>query len=72
MTAPQESSLETILMELYSDFGITNDNLSIYTKDGKVKSMPTIQNLYDRILEVPGLQNVVEVLKAFITGTCKT
>lgn len=71
MTAPQESSLETILMELYSDFGITNDNLSIYTKDGKVKSMPTIQSLYDRILEVPGLQNVVEVLKAFITGTCK-
>lgn len=71
MTAPQESSLETILMELYGDFGITNDNLSIYTKDGKVKSMPTIQDLYDRILEVPGLQNVVEVLKAFITGTCK-
>lgn len=71
MTAPQESSLETILMELYSDFGITNDNLSIYTKDGKVKKMPIIQDLYDRIIGVPALENVVEVLKAFITGTCK-
>ena len=71
MTAPQESTLETILMELYGSYGITNDNLSIYTPDGKVKEMPTIQTLYDRICDIPTLKNVEDVLKAFVTGTCK-
>ena len=71
LTAPQESALETVLMGLYSDYGITNNNLSIYNEDGTIKTMPTIQELYDRVLNVPALHNVVDVLTVFITGTCK-
>lgn len=71
MTAPQESALETVLTELYGDYGITHDNLSIYDKMGQVKPMPIIQDLYDRCVEVSSLKNVVEVLKPFITGVCK-
>ena len=71
LTAPQESTLETVLTELYGEYGITDDNLSLYDENKCLKKMPIIQDLYDKCLKFPSLQNVNEVLQAFITGTCK-
>ena len=55
LSATQESELDSTLSELYSDFGITHDNLSLYDANGKIKTMPTIQDLYDRCKKNPKL-----------------
>lgn len=71
LTATQESELETVLTNLYKDYGITDDNLSLYDETGKIKPMPTIQELNDYCLNNENLKNVIAILKPFIDGNCK-
>lgn len=71
LTSTQESELETVLTELYMDFGITHDNLSLYNAQGNVKPMPILSDLNERCIDNVQLQNVVSILKPFITGNCK-
>ena len=73
LSATQESELDSTLSELYSDFGITHDNLSLYDANGKIKTMPTIQDLYDRCTKNPKLESIVSILYPFVSpqGNCR-
>lgn len=71
LKTPQLSLLESKLTELYKEYGITEDNKSLYDESGAIRPMPTIQELYDKILNVQGLEPVVSVLTPFIDGICK-
>jgi hypothetical protein len=71
LTATEESELESELTELYDDYGITHDNLSLYDDKGKIKPMPTLQDLFDRCIRKQSFTNIITILKPFINGNCK-
>ncbi len=74
MTITERSGLSKILTKLYEDFGITDDDRSIW-KDRKkriIKDMPTLEDLYNRINEYNlEMKSVREVLSQCIDGKCK-
>ena len=75
----QESAyLNKTLKSMYLDFGITEDNESIYldpnNPDKGLKEMPIMENLYQKILDTidsAGLKDkrLVTVIEQFITGS---
>lgn len=66
-----EFLLDDILVHLYEDFGINSDNSSIWDRSGKLKKMPVIEDLYDRIKDNQELKEVASSLKIFVSGSCK-
>lgn len=65
----QRSLLDTLLTGLYADYGITNDNESIFDQSGNLKIMPTLKTLYDKAMEKPeDFGYLKELLEAFIHG----
>lgn len=69
MTSTQKSQLNALLTSIYADYGITNDNDSIFDDNGHLKVMPTLQTLYDKAKEVPEcFQYVADVLEVFVSG----
>lgn len=69
----EETKLDVVLTKLYSDFGITENNDSIY-KDKKnkiVKQMPIISDLYQLLKKEPLLEKVTAAYEIFITGSWK-
>lgn len=68
----QRSLLDTLLTGIYADYGITNDNDSIFEPDGQLKIMPTLKTLYDKALEKPeNFGYIKDLLEAFIYGQYK-
>lgn len=72
MTIEEMDLLEGQLARLYSDFGITDDNSSIYDRNGKLKPMPILSDIYERIREIPELRNVTRALKKYVVGQCQS
>ena len=65
----ERSLLSKLITEVYSDYGITNDNNSIYDKDGSLKVMPTIKTLYDKASDQSETFGYVkEILEDFVNG----
>jgi len=64
------SRLNSIITEIYSRFGITDDNNSIYRdkKKGLLKEMPIIQDLYEALYREPDLEKAANVLLPFVEG----
>ena len=64
------STMSSVLTNLYAQFGITNDNDSIwedkYTR--KLKRMPVIADMYNAFMEVTLLENIGKILLEFISG----
>lgn len=74
MTDAEETLLSVTLTQLYSDFGITDDNESIWIDKEKrlLKEMPIIGDLYERCVADAVLRKRVAVaLRIFIDGPCK-
>ena len=68
----QRSQLDTLFTEMYSDYGITNDNNSIFDADGSLKIMPTLKTIYDKAMEKPELFGyLTELLNSFVKGQYK-
>ncbi len=67
----EKSRIDTTLTTLYSNFGITDDNSSIYDSNGKLKKVPIISDYVKLIDKVPELSRVREALDIFINGLCK-
>lgn len=72
MTIEEMDLLEVELTKLYNDFGITDDNSSIYDKSGRLKPMPILSDIYDRIKESYELNNVTRALKKYVVGQCQS
>ncbi len=71
MTMEEIDIAEVELANLYFDFGISADNSSIYDKDGALKPMPIIGDIYDRFAERPELARVNKAIKKYVTGQCQ-
>ena len=73
MNNTEETLLNTLLMHLYNDFGITEDNESIWKEKEKkiLKTMPIIGDMYQRVAEDERLERIKVILDPFINGTCQ-
>lgn len=67
------TKINLMLNQLYNDFGITDDNNSIYADKNtrKLKKVPIIQDFYDRIKNDKDLEGIKILLDVFIDGSCK-
>ena len=64
------STMSSVLTNLYGQFGITNNNSSIWEdrKSGKLKRMPVIADMYNAFMEVSILEDIGKILLEFISG----
>ena len=75
LTLAEKVQIETIALEMYSDFGITADNNSIYMEDGsgRLKTMPIMSDFYSRIGKSRELRpDITIILSQFITGAARS
>lgn len=74
LTLKDQTILETILMKMYEDFGITANNESIYENvtDEILKEMPIMQDFYERVCASNELNGDISViLSKFIDGAAR-
>ena len=71
LTSSEKNKLNALLMEVYGQFGINNDNNSIYDEDGNLKQMPTLSMLYYALLEDTELKRLATLLIPFVQGSCR-
>ncbi|MCL6478883.1 MAG: DUF87 domain-containing protein [Peptococcaceae bacterium] len=74
LTGHVKVRIQELIKELYSERGITEDPLSLYetsVKDGVIsvsgvrKEMPTLSDLYLKMVNVPGLEQAADLLKPY-------
>lgn len=70
MTEDESDLCEVTLNSLYTDFGYTSDNESIYMPDGTLRMAPVLGNIYDRFAEYPELARVNKALNKYVFGSC--
>ena len=73
MTDMEETQLNIVLTKLYAEFGITDDNDSIWIDQEArlLKVMPILGDLYEKCMEDEILRTRVAVaIRPFIDGTC--
>lgn len=71
MNIDERDIVEAELYEMYASFEITHDNDSIYEKDGTLKHMPVIGDIYDRLRNYPELRRITKALEKYVIGSCK-
>lgn len=74
MSLVQEQLLDDALVKTYNDFGITHDNRSLFRNDdsSKLREMPTLADLYDRIKDNDRLEEVAIVLSTLVSGSASS
>lgn len=73
--AAELAELESIIVSLYTDFGITENNDSIYKdkETKKLKRMPTLGDFYDRVLDSSEItRDTKSILRTFVDGAAKS
>ena len=72
LDSDEKNQMNALLMQVYGQFGITDDNRSIFEEDGKtLKLMPTISMVYYALMDEPGLKRIASLLLPFVSGSCK-
>jgi len=77
ITPAEIAIIDTLLVELYDDFGITSDNDSIFADKShtRTKRMPIISDLYNKVKENVEEGNlrrdIADILSKFIKGSCR-
>lgn len=71
LTVIEENYLDDYLTKLYSRFGITNDEISIYREDGSIKTMPTFSDFYNLIKDDVRMEKISSSMIPFVNGTCR-
>lgn len=73
LTVEEVGELNALLQELYHNFGITEDNNSIWQNQQKgiLKRMPIIEDMYNAMLNNELLSRRTPVLKTWVFGNCK-
>lgn len=69
----ETTKLNTILTDLYNEFGISEDNDSIFMDPLKksLKTMPIIGDLYKKLNGIDGMERIRDALSLFVTGNCQ-
>lgn len=62
------ANLDTAIVQLYSQYGITSDNASLFNSNGKKKQCPTIGDFYEFIKDNSDMKRFASVLKPFVQG----
>lgn len=72
LNSDEKNKMNALLTQVYGQFGITNDNRSIFEEDGKtLKLMPTISMVYYALMDEPDLKRISSLLIPFVSGSCK-
>ena len=73
MTNIEEQLLDEALVKTYGDFGITNDNRTLWDPDhpGRFKRMPILGDLYKNLRNNPKADRLAIVLNRFVGGSAK-
>lgn len=77
LTLAEKTQLETILLHLYGEFGMNEDNDSIYEDEEhtKLKKMPVISDFYKKIEKAvrEGIlrKDILVIMSRFINGACR-
>lgn len=71
ITSVELYKLNDVITKLYGEFGITDDNNSIYDENGNLKRMPIIEDLYNVLLKDNELYRLAVLLTPFVSGSCK-
>lgn len=73
LSVVEVNRLNSVITEVYSRFGVTNDNDSIYRNKQRkvVKEMPLLQDLYDALQRDELLERIANILLPFIEGSCQ-
>lgn len=73
LTVEEVGELNALLQDLYNNFGITEDNNSIWQNQQKgiLKRMPIIEDMYNAMLGNELLSRRTPVLKTWVFGNCK-
>ena len=74
MTNIEEQLLDEALVKTYADFGITNDNATLWDEDnpGQFKPMPILGDLYANLKSNPKAERLAIVLNRFVNGSAKS
>ena len=74
MTNIEEQLLDEALVKTYADFGITNDNATLWDADnpGQFKPMPILGDLYANLKSNPKAERLAIVLNRFVNGSAKS
>lgn len=62
------ANLDTSIVQLYKQYGITSDNASLYDARGRKKICPTIGDYYNYIKDNPEMKRFASVLRPFVEG----
>lgn len=73
MTNIEEQLLDEALVKTYGDFGITNDNQTLWDpeKPGQFKAMPILGDLYKNLKDNPKADRLSIVLNRFVGGSAR-
>lgn len=73
MTFEEETRFDIALSRLYKQFGITDDNDSIYEnkETGKLKVMPIIEDFYNLLITDKTMKRVATAYEIFVKGIWK-
>lgn len=70
MTYAEEAKFDVMLGQLYRNYGITDDNDSIYADKEKqiLKKMPIIGDLYKMLMNEPKMERIATAYEIFVHG----
>ena len=77
LSLAEKTQLETILIQLYEEFGMTEDNDSIYEDSAhtRLKRMPIISDFYEKVRAASEAgeirRDITIILSRFINGACR-
>ena len=73
MTNIEEQLLDEALVKTYGDFGITNDNRTLWDPDhpDRFRPMPVLGDLYKNLRDNPKADRLAIVLNRFVGGSAK-
>lgn len=76
LTNEEEQIIDTCIIQTYNQYGITEDNNSIYKdpndKDKGLKEMPILEDLYNNLIDAGINNRIIKILSQFITGSAKS
>ena len=74
MTNIEEQLLDEALVKTYADFGITNDNKTLWDPErpGRFKPMPILGDLYKNLKRNPKAERLAIVLNRFVNGSARS
>ena len=74
MTNIEEQLLDEALVKTYADFGITNDNSTLWDpqRPGRFRPMPILGDLYANLKSNPKSERLAIVLSRFVNGSAKS